>query len=258
MPDPESLVICSNEELSDASCRYVARLSEVAIKERGLFAVAVSGGSMPKMLRGLLKQSPPPDFAKWRVFFADERCVPHSDAESSYKACNDHLFKDAGLSIDGGHVFAIAEKHIGDAAAAAKAYEAALRSVFGEAISPDNPPKFDCVLLGMGPDGHTASLFPGHSLLEEKSMIVAPITDSPKFPPSRITLTLPVLNNARSAVFIAGGAGKGEMLCRIFGEEGGVLPSGMIKSDGELRWFIDTAAAGDLPDDVKAKARKPE
>merc|ERR1712037_506608 len=144
----------------------------------------MGGGSMPKMLRGLLAQSPPPDFSKWRVFFADERCVPHADAESSYKACNDNLFKDAGLSIDGGQVFAIDEKHIGDAAAAAKAYDAALRGVFGEAISPENLPRFDCVLLGMGPDGHTASLFPGHKLLGEKSVIVAAITDSPKPPPS--------------------------------------------------------------------------
>merc|ERR550514_27812 len=106
MPAAESLVICPDSDLSSTSCKYVAGLSAAAIEQRGLFIVALSGGSMPKLLRGLLTLSPPPEFSKWRVFFADERCLPFDDPESSYKACNDNLFKDAGLSIEGGTVFA--------------------------------------------------------------------------------------------------------------------------------------------------------
>lgn len=247
MPSP---TITIAPDLAAAAVSHVASLSAVAIGARGEFRVAVSGGSMPKQLAGLVDLPLPerPDFSKWRVFFCDERCVPHDHPDSSFLACDAALFAAAGLSAASGTVFAIDPASAGDAAAAALAYEGALRSVFGADVSPSNPPVFDAVLLGMGPDGHTASLFPGHALLGETASLVAPITDSPKPPASRITLTLPVLNAARAAVFITGGAAKADALAAIFDPavaDADRLPAGRVR--GDVTWLLDAAAGAGVP-----------
>lgn len=110
-------------------------------------------------------------------------------------------------------------------------------------------PVFDCILLGMGPDGHTASLFPGHSLLEynaAEKWILA-ITDSPKPPSSRVTFSLPLINNARHIVFVVTGDGKKEAVRRILQEKDSRLPSERVKpTDGTLTWFLDQGAASEL------------
>ena len=107
-------------------------------------------------------------------------------------------------------------------------------------------PQFDLILLGMGEDGHTASLFPGHPLLKETERWVAPIFDSPKPPPQRITLTLPVLNNARQVAFITAGASKADILPQVF-EPGSALPAHLVQpASGKLDWFVDEAAAAQL------------
>jgi 6-phosphogluconolactonase len=111
-------------------------------------------------------------------------------------------------------------------------------------LANDDPlPAFDVLLLGMGPDGHTCSLFPGHKLLEEESVIVAPISDSPKPPTNRVTLTFPVINNAKACIFVCTGDGKKEIVAKIL-DEGVDYPAGRVRpAKGELVWILDEPAA---------------
>lgn len=107
-------------------------------------------------------------------------------------------------------------------------------------------PQFDLLLLGMGPDGHTCSLFPGHDLLDEKNVLIAPISDSPKPPPSRVTMTYPVINHAKCCIFAMAGAGKAEMVKRVLVDKED-LPAGRVAPvSGELFWIVDAAAGSHL------------
>lgn len=136
--------------------------------------------------------------------------------------------------------------------AAAEDYENRIRELTKTGVVPmseDGYPRFDLLLLGMGPDGHCCSLFPHHPLLFVKDKWVAPITDSPKPPPERITLTLPVVQAAANVFFVANGAGKADMLAKVFGEELqlGELPSQSARPrNGRLIWFTDKAATAKL------------
>ena len=229
------------------------------------FTVAISGGSLPKLLAaGLEKEGTAGDlpagyFADLHVFYADERLVPLDHPDSNHAACLATLF---GPS----RPLAEATLHPIDPtlppAEAARAYEAELAQVFGVTTGRRSvPPRFDLILLGMGPDGHTASLFPGHALLREASRWVAFIGDSPKPPPQRLTLTLPVLNAAHHVRFVCTGAGKSANLAKVLpspprpgsvaersgdaGEEGHLpLPAALVNPEhGTLAWFVDEAAA---------------
>lgn len=119
----------------------------------------------------------------------------------------------------------------------AKDYEARIKDVFKS-----NLPVFDLLLLGMGPDGHTCSLFPNHKLLTETNLLIAPIDDSPKPPPKRVTMTYPLINNAKCCLFAMAGAGKADMIDRILVKKEG-LPAGLVRpSPGKLIWIVDLAA----------------
>lgn len=119
----------------------------------------------------------------------------------------------------------------------AKDYEARIKNVFKS-----DSPVFDLLLLGMGPDGHTCSLFPDHKLLTETGLLIAPIDDSPKPPPQRVTMTYPLINNAKCCLFAMAGEGKADMIDRILVKKEG-LPAGLVKpAPGKLIWIVDTAA----------------
>ncbi|XP_013421431.1 6-phosphogluconolactonase [Lingula anatina] len=223
-------------EVARELCSLVAKKANQAIEQKGVFTVGVSGGSLQKHLcNGLPGETT--DWTKWHIFFCDERVVPFDNDDSTYKYYRDNLLGKVPLPKE--NLVPIDPSL--PASEAATDYISKLRKVFpGTEL-----PRFDMLLLGMGPDGHTCSLFPGHKLLDVTDVIVASITDSPKPPPQRITLTLPVVNNTACAVFMSCGESKAEILKRVLeGSEADPLPAARVRpTNGELHWFLDQSAA---------------
>lgn len=239
LPMP-TYAFANTDALSSALNDFVAKKSKEAIADHGAFSVAVSGGSLPKLLAADLKNNKQVDFTRWHIFWADERCVPLDDADSNYNE-----LKKTGLldHVPDSNVHTINASFGKDAEKAAVDYQAQLQEYFGQL------PSIDLVLLGMGPDGHCCSLFPGHPLLNETTRWVAPIVDSPKPPPERITLTFPVVNNAKAVAFVTAGEGKQDMLQKILEQPDLQLPCQRVKPQGPVYWFVDQAAAGKVQKD---------
>ncbi|KAI9484951.1 6-phosphogluconolactonase [Zychaea mexicana] len=233
----------TTDALSSGLNDFVAKRSIEAIADHGAFTVAVSGGSLPKLLSKDLRENPEVDFSKWEIFWADERCVPLDDADSNYRELKIHLL-DAVHGQPKTHAIGNFGK---DAEKAAVDYEQRLKDYF------KGLPAFDLILLGMGPDGHCCSLFPGHPLLNETTRWVAPITDSPKPPPERITLTYPVVNHAKAVAFVTAGEGKQDMLQKILEQPQLQLPCQRVQPQGPVYWFVDEAAAGKLQKQTVSK-----
>jgi 6-phosphogluconolactonase len=233
-------ILSTPQALGEAAAEYVARVSTQAIAARGRFTVALSGGSLPKLLCPPLvaeSRRAQIDWSKWHVFWADERCVPLTDTESNYRLARKYLFDHVDLPPS--QIYPLDDSL--DPTHAAADYQTRLAQVFQK----QQFPRFDLILLGVGEDGHTASLFPDHPLLREKTRWVMPIFNSPKPPPERITLTLPVINNARQVAFLAAGSGKVNVLSQIMGATSSAqkLPAQMVQPlNGELHWFVDKAA----------------
>jgi 6-phosphogluconolactonase len=227
---------------AEATADRLLALAETALRERGRFVLAVSGGRTPEPLYALLgrRRSGSPN---WHLFLCDERLVPPEDPRS-----NLGLVRRLWL---GPARFPEASVHAVEtglpADEAAERYNAALRAFFG--VGPG--PTFDLLLLGIGPDGHTASLFPGSpSLAERDRWAVA--EKAPALDPAvaRVTLTLPALSRARTALFLVSGADKQSSVARILGggEPGpsSLLPAARISCAGPVEWFLDRRAAGGL------------
>ncbi len=248
MPSTRSIeVLASAPDLFHAAAEEFVRAARTAIGAQGRFAVALSGGSTPKALYSLLATNYA-DFVWNRVFlfFGDERHVPPTDADSNYRMVNESLL--TKIQIPAENVFRVQAENP-DAAAAASEYEAQLRRFF-ELRSGDRPgefPRFDLILLGLGPDGHTASLFPDSPALDEQSRLVVANWVA-KFNAHRITFTFPVLNRAAEIIFLASGADKADMVRQVLeGKNTPPLPSQRVQpSDGKLLWMLDEAAAAKL------------
>lgn len=233
----------NGDALSSGLDSFVEKVSREAIANHGHLSVAISGGSLPKILSKDLKDNKNVDFSKWHIFWADERCVAHDHADSNYLEVKKSLLNHIP-AIPQENIYAINEKYAEakDAENAAVEYEDQLKKFFKNEL-----PSFDLLLLGMGPDGHCCSLFPGHPLLNENQRWVAPIIDSPKPPPERITLTYPVVNNSKLVVFVTAGDGKKDMVQQIIEQPEHNLPCQRVKpTNGEVYWFIDHAAAAKL------------
>ncbi|KOB73366.1 6-phosphogluconolactonase, partial [Operophtera brumata] len=194
--------VSDEKEIINRLSSYVEKISNDAINNRGRFYVGLSGGSVVKYLcEGLPKVDT--EWSKWTLAFCDERLVPEDSADSTFGIYKKELIPKTALDET---QFVVIKQGV-SAEEAAQDYSDKLKKAFNS-----DDFKFDLLLLGMGPDGHTCSLFPGHPLLDETSLQVAAITDSPKPPPERITLTYPVLNNARNCIFACSGAGKADMI----------------------------------------------
>lgn len=249
MDRPILVPFADAEELAQAAARAFVHHARAAIHSRGKFTTALSGGSTPKRLFELLAAPPfasQVDWSRVHLFWGDERSVPPDHPESNYATAAKTLLPRVG--IPAGNVHRL-EAERPDRAAAARDYQAKLATVLGAAAN-DGPPSLDLVLLGMGPDGHTASLFPGNAALGETHAWVVPVHNSPKPPPERLSLTLPLINRARTVLFLVGGADKADTLYQVLeGAPDGIrYPSQLVKpADGQLIWYLDRAAAAKLP-----------
>ncbi len=205
-PRPELHVHATPEEAAEALARVVCSLSADSIAARGRFTVALSGGSTPAALYRLLASPPLADdidWSRWHVFWGDERCVPPDHPDSNYGMARRTLLDHVPIPTVQVH------RMVGEdpPQQAAEAYAAAL----ADALAPDG--RLDLALLGIGDDGHTASLFPGTAALDERERLVA-ASWAPQLDAYRITLTLPALNRARQVAVLATGADKADAVRR--------------------------------------------
>jgi 6-phosphogluconolactonase len=240
--NPELRRFADKRELAEAAARSFADGAAASIAARGRFAVALAGGSTPRDIYARLAQKDLASALDWtrvHVFFGDERCVPATHADSNFKMAAESLLWHVPIPPVNQH------RMRGEDAkpeAAAAEYEAKLRAFFaGEAA-----PRFDLVLLGLGPDGHTASLFPGSPALAERARWVVPVV-GPKPPPQRITLTYPALNGARAVAFLVAGEDKRDALTRLLATDGdpSVTPArGVAPTDGSVVVLADSTALG--------------
>lgn len=242
---PQIRVLTTPQDLFAAAAEEMVRAAEEAVVQRGQFTIALSGGSTPKSLFNLLATNARTALPWDRMFFfwGDERHVLPSDADSNYRMANEVML--SKVPVPPANVFRVLTENP-DADAAADAYEKSLRQFFK--LGTGEVPKFDLVLLGMGPDGHTASLFPGTAALAEKSrLVVANWVE--KLKTKRLTLTLPVLNAARNVIFLVSGVDKAPTLREVLQGKAPAeqYPAKLIQPvDGKLTWLIDRAAASQL------------
>jgi 6-phosphogluconolactonase len=246
MPKTSLLAYSDVDHLTKDLRSYILQAQTEAFQRHEHFRVAVSGGSLPKTLAKALLSGEKADFPfdKWDVFFADERIVPLDHEDSNYKVVMDEWVNKIPEGSPKPVVHAIDTTVLDDPTELADRYEQDLVKEFAQRDSV-RIPMFDLILLGCGPDGHTCSLFPGHPLLLENEAWILSIADSPKPPPGRITFSLPVASHGIKIAFVATGAGKKDILKKIFDtEEGAELPSGRInKLAGErVTWFVDDPA----------------
>lgn len=230
----ELTVVSDAERLAEAAARRIVALASAAVARRGRFVVALSGGSTPRATYRLLATEPHASAIDWlrvQVFWGDERCVPPHHADSNYRVARRALLDHVDLPAR--NVHRIRGELTPEEAAAA--YRAELEAALGDRG------RFDLILLGLGPDGHTASLFPGTTALEEGQRAVVAV-HLEELGAWRVTLTLPVLNAARHVMFLVSGADKANALARVL--EGERLPAGLVQpSDGSLTWLVDRKAA---------------
>ena len=221
------------------------KISAASIAERGQFAVALSGGRTPVGLyRGLAREGESFPWEKIHIFLVDERFVPHTDKDSNYRMIQEALLGVVPIPKDNIHPI---ETNLPGPDEAAKEYEREIIRHFR--LGQGQLPRFDLVLLGLGEDGHTASLFPGSAVLQDKSRLARAVTLDSELH-DRITLTVPVINNSRHVLFQIEGAHKAEVLRKVLEEKGLALPASLIKpADGDLLFLADREAAGLLSKD---------
>lgn len=233
-------VFKDHDRFVDGAAAFITQSAADAIAARGRFSIALSGGGTPKVIYAQLASAGYKErinWAKWHIFFGDERCVPPDDAKSNFRMARESLLDQVPLPVE--NIYRIRGED--DPAQAALAYEQHIQRFFRSA----ELPAFDLILLGMGDNGHTASLFPGTAALRERERWVVPQYVE-VMTTWRVTFTLPLINAARNVAFMAEGAGKTNMLWNVLKGpyQPDVWPSQLIQpAQGRLHWLVDAAAA---------------
>jgi 6-phosphogluconolactonase len=247
MVTPRDLrIVADPAQLARVAARTILDRASEASAARGRFRVALSGGSTPRAVHAelvRLARGEHVDWARWEVFFGDERCVPPVHADSNQRMARETLLAHVPIAPERVHPI---RTELGSPVRVAETYERELASAFD--LTGRERPRFDLVLLGLGPDGHTASLFPGTTaVLERERNVVA--TRVEQLDAWRVTLTAPALNAARCVLFLVAGADKAAALAGVLAESGAdaALPARLVAPvDGRVEWIIDRAAAADL------------
>jgi 6-phosphogluconolactonase len=229
----------SHEEFEQKSAEEIVHLMQGVLRDRGVCSVVLSGGETPKGIYRRLGTDPLKQVLDWSrvsIFFSDERCVSPDDSQSNYGMVRRELISHVGIAPHNVHrIHGESSPEKG-----AVEYEKVLRTVFNP-----GPPRFDVVLLGMGSDGHTASLFPSTDTLDEENRWVREVY-VPHLDAWRITLTFPVINSGREVLILAAGESKAPMIERALGAQAPTkkLPVTMVQPvEGSLRWRLDKQAA---------------
>ncbi len=226
----------SQAALAEAAALAIAQQAKSATRERGRFTLVLSGGSTPKPIYELLANESSIDWQHIHLFWGDERFVPHDDPQSNYRMAKESLIDKIAIPRENIHPVPI----MADPTDSANAYANELRSFFKSDI-----PKFDLILLGLGEDGHTASLFPGPEFNPSENRVVIS-THSPKPPIDRISLSLSIINEARNVFFLVSGKDKKGILKAVVADSENSkseYPAAYVKPRGELVWFVDTDAS---------------
>ena len=252
--------VYSYREMHDLNERVASILTKLAVEavlERGRFTFVLSGGSTPRLLYQALTVSPYIEAIPWartHIFWGDERMVPRDHKDSNYAMAFENLLSKVPLPQSNIHPIPV---EAADAERNVDAYEQELRRLFSQWNAKGNVPSagepledfpvFDLVLLGMGKDGHTASLFPGSGIIDERQRWVRPVP-KPGLPPfvPRVTLTLPVINQARCAAFLISGPEKSALANRILTDAASLrehYPAAKVRPKGRLIWFITSEQA---------------
>jgi 6-phosphogluconolactonase len=226
---------------AEALARRAAEwLVDEATAGQGTFRISLSGGSTPRTLYTLLAQEPLRSRMPWdrlELFWGDERFVPPDHQDSNYRMTRETMLDQVPLKPDQIHRMPTE----GSPDEAAQAYEDLLKQVYGSDTLDPARPFFDVTLLGMGPDGHTASLLPGAEVLEERTKWVAAVSHGR--PEARLTLTYPLIDSSRSVAFLLNGAEKAKPFAQI--RKGDTtLPAARVQPVGRLLWFVDRAVLG--------------
>ncbi|MGH7449944.1 MAG: 6-phosphogluconolactonase [bacterium] len=227
-------------ELNRAAAEAFIQLADNAIKKQGSFAVALAGGNTPRAIYKLLAidYREKIEWPAVHFFWGDERYVPSNDPDSNYRMVRESLFDHVPILAE--NVHRLPTEFI-QPETAAQNYEKTLRNFW-----PASLPRFDLFQLGLGPDGHIVSLFPHSPLLQEENRLVAVVTDSPKPPPTRLTLTLPVINHAAQIHFFVTGAEKAEALrtTLVGARDLQRFPAQAVQPiNGQVIWWVDEQAA---------------
>jgi len=235
MGDPENLRVLRHDNSDDfyrCALDTVVSTIKSALSGRGACSIALSGGKTPGRLLNLLSENKNLNWDAISLFWVDERCVPHDHLDSNFGLVQKKLL--SKISIPKSNVHGI-ETEVFSPGEASYAYEQELKKYFKDQL-----PAFDLVLLGMGGDGHTASLFPGEASLSEQERWVIAVDGRHGDPPiPRVTLTLPVINNAECALFLVAGEDKAELVEEIVKKDNGSnYPAGLVCPKGDLIWCV--------------------